>query len=127
MNFPDDRKYAKTHEWLKMEGEVAVVGLSDYAQQQLTDIIFADLPAVGSHFDAGAEVCSVESVKAVGYIYAPISGVLTEVNELLKSEPEKLNTDPYGAAWLFKVKPDDPQKTVDLMNAADYQAFTESL
>ena len=128
MNFPEELKYAKTHEWMKPEGDIIVVGLSDYAQQQLTDIIFADLPAkAGGHFDAGAEVCSVESVKAVGYIYAPIAGTLVEVNEVLKSEPEKLNQDPYGAAWLYKIKPDEPQKTVELMSAQEYQAFLDTL
>jgi len=127
MNLPENLKYAKTHEWMRIEGDVAVVGLSDYAQQQLTDIIFADLPNPGGHFDASAEVCSVESVKAVGYIYAPIAGTLVEVNEALKSEPEKLNQDPYGAAWLFKIKPDEPQKTADLMSMDEYKAYLETL
>jgi glycine cleavage system H protein len=127
MNIPEDLKFAETHEWLKTEGDVITVGLSDYAQEQLTDIIFADLPAAGSHYDAGAEVCSVESVKAVGYVYAPVAGTIAEVNELLKSEPEKLNQDPYGAAWLYKIKPDAPQQTVELMSAADYRAYLESL
>jgi len=127
MNFPEDLKYTKTHEWMRLEGGVAVAGISDYAQEQLTDIIFADLPAPGGHYDAGAEVCSVESVKAVGYNNTPIAGTLIEVNELLKREPEKLNQDPYGAAWLFKIKPDEPHKTVELMDAAQYQAYLETL
>ncbi len=127
MNLPEDLKYTKTHEWLRMEGDTAVVGITDYAQEQLTDIIFADLPAAGSHYDAGAEVCSVESVKAVGYNYSPVAGTLVEANELLKKEPEKLNQDPYGAAWLFKIKPDEPLKTGELLSAAEYKAYLETL
>jgi glycine cleavage system H protein len=127
MNLPEDLKYAKTHEWMRIEGDTAVIGISDYAQTQLTDIIFADLPAAGGHYDAGAEICSVESVKAVAYIYAPIAGTLVEVNDLLKNEPEKLNQDPYGAAWLYKIKFDEPQKTSELMTAAEYKAFLDTL
>ncbi len=126
MNLPQDLKYTKTHEWMKMEGDTAIIGITDYAQEQLTDIIFADLPATGSHYDAGAEVGSLESVKAVGYNYTPIAGTLTEVNEALKGQPEKLNQDPY-ANWLFKIKPEDPQKTVDLMSAEEYKAFLDTL
>ena len=126
MNTPEDLKYSKTHEWLKIEGDTATIGITDYAQHQLTDIIFADLPATGAHYDAGAEVGSVESVKAVGYNYTPIAGTLTAVNEDLKRTPELLNTDPYGA-WLFKLKVDEPQKTVDLMSAEEYNAYTETL
>lgn len=126
MRLPEELKYTKTHEWLRMEGGVAVVGLTDYAQEQLTDIIFADLPQPGGHYDAGAEVGSVESVKAVGYNYTPIAGAVVAVNEELKAQPERLNQDPY-ANWLFKIKPDEPQKTVELMGAADYQAFLATL
>lgn len=126
MNLPEDLKYAKTHEWVRPDGDIIIVGLSDYAQEQLTDIIFADLPAAGGHFGAGDEVCSVESVKAVGYIYAPVAGTIAEVNEQLKGEPERLNQDPYNS-WLFKIKPDEPQQTVELMSAADYTAYLESL
>jgi len=127
MNLPEELKYTKTHEWLRMEEGTAVVGITDYAQEQLTDIIFADLPEPGGHYDAGAEVCSVESVKAVGYNYTPVAGTLIEVNELLKKEPEKLNQDPYGEAWLFKINPDEPLKSVQLLGAEEYRAHLETL
>jgi glycine cleavage system H protein len=127
MNIPDDLKYAKSHEWMRMEGDLAVIGITDYAQQRLGEIVLADLPPTGGHFDAGAEVSSVESVKAVGYNHTPIAGTLAEVNEALKTEPEKLNQDPYGAAWLFKIKPDEPRQTAELLSAEEYKAFLDTL
>jgi len=126
MNLPNDLKYTKTHEWLRMEGDTAVVGLTDYAQEQLTDIIFADLPEIGKHYDASAEITSVESVKAVGYINAPLEGTIEAVNQALKDEPEKINQDPYGEGWLLKIKPDNAQEADNLLSSDQYKAFLES-
>lgn len=126
MNLPDNLKYTKTHEWLKMEGDTATVGLTDYAQEQLTDIIFADLPETGSHYDAGDEITSVESVKAVGYINAPVAGTVEEVNQALKDEPEKINQDPYGEGWLLKIKTDNADDAENLLSADQYKEFLES-
>ncbi|NIM04729.1 MAG: glycine cleavage system protein GcvH [Armatimonadetes bacterium] len=127
MNLPEDLKYTKHHEWMRVEGNLAIIGITDYAQEKLTDIVFADLPEPGGHYDAGAEVCSVESVKAVAYNHTPIAGTLAEVNELLKTEPEKLNQDPYGDAWLFKIKPDEPQQLAEILTAEQYKDFVGSL
>jgi glycine cleavage system H protein len=111
MNYPADRKYTKQHEWLKVVGQQAVVGITDHAQEELGDIVFVELPKVGAELSAGNTFGSVESVKAVSDLYAPASGTVTEVNEELATSPEKLNKDAHGS-WMLKMKP--PRPTINL-------------
>ncbi|MHC1700824.1 MAG: glycine cleavage system protein GcvH [Humidesulfovibrio sp.] len=101
---PSDLKYAKTHEWAKIEGDSATVGITHFAQEQLGDLTYVDLPKVGASVSAGAEMGSVESVKAASELYSPVSGTVTEVNAALDSAPEAINQEPYGAGWMIKVK-----------------------
>src|SRR5262244_3589831 len=118
--YPDQFRYTKEHEWVNVQGDRASVGITDHAQSELGDIVYVDLPKVGSKVEAGKSLGSVESVKAVSDIYSPVSGEVIEVNELLATAPEKLNTDPHGEAWLVKVKTSS-SAVEDLMSAADYQ------
>ena len=120
MNFPNDLQYAETHEWMRRGPEGVTVGLTDYAQGELTDIVFVELPSVGQHVEVGEELSSLESVKAVGYVYAPIAGTVEAVNEQLSRQPELVNQDPYGEGWIVRLTPDDPEQTADLMDAAAY-------
>jgi glycine cleavage system H protein len=126
MNFPDDLQYAETHEWMRLDSSGATVGITDYAQGELTDIVFVELPDTDRHVDAGEEIASVESVKAVGYVYAPIAGTIVACNEKLSKEPELINQDPYGEGWIARIKPDDGAETVELLTAAAYREKTES-
>jgi glycine cleavage system H protein len=121
--YPDDFRYTKEHEWVRAQGDVASVGITDHAQNELGDIVYVDLPKVGAKLEAGKSLGSVESVKAVSDIYSPITGEVTGVNELLATAPEKLNSDPHGEAWLVKVKMSAPAEIANLMSAADYQAY----
>ena len=121
--YPEDFRYTKEHEWVKAEGETATIGITDHAQEELGDIVYVDLPKVGTTVQQGKSLGSVESVKAVSDIYAPVSGEVTEINELLAGSPEKLNADPHGAAWLVKVRLTNPGEIVQLMTAADYQTY----
>ena len=120
MNYPVELKYTKDHEWLKMEGDIAVVGISDFAQDALGDVVFINLPEVGDTVTAGESFGDVESVKAVSDVNSPVTGVIVEVNEDLADSPEALNEDPYGA-WIIKVE--QVTETEDLMDAAAYEAF----
>ena len=120
MNFPAELKYTKDHEWMKMEGDIAVVGISDFAQDALGDVVFINLPEVGDTVTAGESFGDVESVKAVSDVNSPVTGVIVEVNEDLADSPEALNEDPYGA-WIIKVE--QVTETEDLMDAAAYEAF----
>jgi glycine cleavage system H protein len=119
-------KYAKTHEWVRIEDGIAVVGISDAAQDMLSDVVFVELPEVGSQISAGDQVAVVESVKAAEDVNAPISGEVVEVNSDLEDEPEEVNTDPYGA-WFFKVKPGDDldAELAALMTSEEYDAFVD--
>lgn len=126
MNLPEDLSYTATHEWLRRAADGVTVGITDHAQGELTDVVFVDLPEVGAHLDAGDEVCSLESVKAVAYIYAPVAGTISAVNERLRNEPELLNKDPYGEGWIVRIAPDTPETTVNLLDAAGYRAHIES-
>src|SRR5436190_8037768 len=117
MNVPKDLKYAKTHEWVRVEGNVAVVGISDHAQHELTDIVYVELREVGERIEAGKECAVVESVKAASDIYAPVTGDIVAINEELSSAPELLNDDPYGKGWMFKVK---VSELGELLSADDY-------
>ena len=123
MAYPTQFKYSKDHEWIDVKGDVATVGITDYAQHELGDVVFVELPKVGTEVTTGKTFGSVESVKAVSEIYAPVSGEVTETNAALSTTPEALNTDPHGAAWLIKVKLDNPADASSLMDAAAYQAF----
>jgi glycine cleavage system H protein len=120
MNIPKDLRYTKSHEWVRVEGNVAVVGITDHAQHEMTDVVYVETPSVDSCIEAGKECAVVESVKAASDIYAPVSGDVIAVNEELGSTPELLNQDPYGKGWLFKVKMSDPGEFNDLLNADDY-------
>jgi glycine cleavage system H protein len=124
MSYPEALKYTKEHEWVKAEGgDTAYVGITEHAQHELGDIVFVDLPKVGAVLTKGDTLGSVESVKAVSDIYAPVSGEVLEANALLAQTPEKLNEDPHGEAWLVKVKLSSPAEINDLMSAADYQSY----
>jgi len=123
MTYPENFRYTKEHEWVLVEGDTGTVGISFHAQKELGDIVYVDLPKVGAMAEKGKTIGSVESVKAVSDIFAPVSGEVTASNELLTTSPEKLNEDPHGAAWLFKVKLSAPSEVGELMSAADYAAY----
>jgi glycine cleavage system H protein len=122
MPYPSDFKYTKEHEWIKADGKNATIGITDYAQQSLGDIVFAELPKVGSQTTAGKTFGTIESVKAVSDLYAPASGTVTEVNGELATAPEEINKDAH-AAWLIKVAMKDPSELNSLLSAADYEKF----
>lgn len=126
MNVPSELKYAKSDEWVRVEGESATVGISDYAQDALSDIVYVDLPQVGASFAAGAAFGSVESVKAQSDVYLPVAGTVTAVNEALAQTPEVVNSDPFGAGWLVKLTVTDAAALASLMDAAAYEAFCAS-
>lgn len=113
-------KYTKDHEWVSINGNIATVGITEYAQEQLGDVVFVDLPDVGNSFDLNDDVCVVESVKAASDIYAPISGEITEANEELEDNPALLNTAPMGDGWIFKMKISDPSELDDLLSKNAY-------
>ncbi|WP_303720341.1 glycine cleavage system protein GcvH [Malonomonas rubra] len=125
MDFPDELKYTEEHEWVLVEDEIATVGITDFAQDQLGDVVFVELPEVGDQLETGKPLGVVESVKAVSDVYAPVSGEVVEVNSDLPDEPEMLNTSPYDDGWMIKIKLDDPGEVEDLMDAAAYQEFIE--
>ena len=128
MSFPTELKYTKDHEWIRAEGNEAYIGITEFAQQELGDIVYVDLPKPGAVIKQGTTIGSVESVKAVSDIYTPVSGEVVEVNGLLTESPETLNKDPYGTGWLVKIKLSEPGEVAKLLTAAEYQAFvgTES-
>jgi glycine cleavage system H protein len=123
MNFPNDLRYTKGDEWVRLEGSTATVGITDYAQEQLSDIVFVELPSTGQTFKKGEALASVESVKAASEVYLPVGGTVTEVNEALSDTPELVNQDPYGGAWMVKLTVADPAEAGDLMDAAAYEAY----
>jgi glycine cleavage system H protein len=123
--YPPDRRYTKDHEWVRVQGERGTIGITDYAQNQLGDVVFLELPEVGRKLQAGEVFGTVESVKAVSELFAPISGEVLEVNSALTDKPETINQDPHGAAWMLVVKITDASALKDLMDAAGYQAFVE--
>lgn len=126
MSYPENYKYTKEHEWVLIEGTTGTVGITDHAQQELGDIVFVDLPKTGAEIAKGKSFGSVESVKAVSDIYSPVSGTIVEANQLLTTNPEKLNEDPHGAAWLIKITLSSPDEANDLMSGADYQKYIGS-
>ncbi len=120
LNLPEDVRYTDDHEWAKKSGDVVRIGISDYAQDQLGDIVFVELPEVGSSFDKGEEFGTVESVKAVSELYMPIGGEVTAINEALADEPERVNSDPYDSGWMMEIKASDPAELDALKSKADY-------
>ncbi len=124
MTNPEDLKYSKDHEWVRVEDGVATVGITDYAQDALGDIVFVELPEVGAATTTGETLSEVESTKSVSDIFAPLSGTITEVNTGLDDDPTVVNSDPYGAGWMFKVELSDPAELDGLMSAEAYGAFT---
>jgi glycine cleavage system H protein len=121
--YPNDYRYTKEHEWIKAEGDSATVGITDHAQDQLGDVVFVELPKVGAKLQSAQSFGTVESVKAVSDIYAPVSGEVTEINEALVDTPEKLNEDPHGQGWLIRLKLSDKMELSKLMTAEQYQEY----
>jgi len=122
MAYPNNLKYTKEHEWLNLDGKTASIGITDYAQKSLGDIVFVELPKVGAEVSRGKSFGTVESVKSVSEIYAPVSGKVTAVNEELAQAPEKINNDAHGA-WMIRVQIKDPSEAASLLSAADYEKF----
>jgi len=120
LNLPENIKYSKDHEWAAMEGDVVTVGINDYAQDQLGEVVFVEMPQVGDSFDEGEEFGTVESVKAVSELYCPVSGEVVEVNDALEDAPELVNNDPYQGGWIMKIKTDNPSEMDNLMDKAAY-------
>ena len=119
---PDELKYTKTHEWVRTKDDVIEVGITDFAQHQLSDITYVELPELDRHLDAGEEAVVMESIKAASDVYAPITGTIVEVNEALTHAPEVINSDPFGAGWLFRMKPDHAGDVDALLSAEEYEA-----
>jgi glycine cleavage system H protein len=124
-NVPEDLHYSKDHEWVRVEGDTAVVGITDYAQDSLGDVVYVELPKVGEEFAANESFGSVESVKAVSEVFSPVSGEIVGINEALADEPEKVNQDPYGEGWMIRVKMSNPGEVDSLLTAAEYEDFTK--
>jgi glycine cleavage system H protein len=121
--YPKDFRYTKEHEWIKADGATGTIGITDYAQHELGDVVFVELPKVGTQLKAGQSLGTVESVKAVSEIFTPVSGEVTETNPALVDAPEKINSDPHGSAWLIKIRLADPKEPGSLMDAAAYEAY----
>jgi glycine cleavage system H protein len=119
-NVPGDLKYTKSHEWVRVEGDVATIGITDYAQSELGDVVYVDLPTPGRAVQAGETFGSVESVKTVSDVYAPVSGLITEANDALGAQSELVNSDPYGNGWMVKIRLDDVSQIEGLMDAEGY-------
>ena len=125
--YPDDFYYSKDHEWIKIQGNTAIVGITDFAQKQMGDVVYVELPEPGTELEFHQSIGVVESVKAVSDIYSPISGEVTEVNEGLNDSPELVNEDPHGKGWIIKMKIRDDSDLDKLMSASDYEKFLEGL
>lgn len=123
MNVPDDLRFNKSHEWVRLEDDIATIGISDHAQEELTDVVFVELPPVGKEVDAGDPTAVVESVKAASDIYAPIAGEVVEANEAVEADPSLVNSDPYGSGWIFKIKVKDAAQVESLMDAETYRGM----
>jgi glycine cleavage system H protein len=126
MSIPEDLRYTKEHEWARKDGDVIVVGITHHAQDQLGDVVFVELPDVGTAVSANETFGTVESVKAVSDLFAPLSGEVTEINELLADQPELVNADPYGQAWLLKIRPSDAAAFDGLLAPSDYAGLVEN-
>jgi len=125
-NVPENLHYSKDHEWVRVEGDTAVIGITDHAQEQLGDVVYVELPKAGESFAANESFGSVESVKAVSEIFTPLSGAVTDANASLNDEPEKVNQDPYGEGWMIKIKMNSPNEVDSLLTAAEYEDFTKA-
>ena len=123
---PADLKYTREHEWLRIEGDEAVVGITEHAQELLGDMVFVELPEIGKLFETAADCAVVESVKAASDVYMPVEGRVLQVNEELESSPELVNSDPYGDGWLFRIKIEDSNEINELLDADAYQAFVDA-
>lgn len=125
-NVPEDLHYSKDHEWVRVEGDIAIIGITDYAQNSLGDVVYVELPKAGDEFSANEPFGSVESVKAVSEMFNPVSGEIVEINESLADEPDKVNTDPYGEGWMIRVRMASPGEVDSLLSAAEYEDFTKA-
>ena len=125
-NIPDDLHYSKDHEWVRVNGNVAIVGITDYAQDSLGDVVYVELPKVGDDFAANESFGSVESVKAVSEVFSPVSGEIVGTNEALADTPEKVNQDPYGEGWMIRVQMSNPGEVDSMLTAAEYEDFTKA-
>ena len=121
MNFPENLRYTKDHEWVSLVGDVATIGITEFAQHELGDIVYVEIETMGKSLAAETVFGTVEAVKTVSDLFLPVSGTITEINPILESEPEKVNTDPYGDGWMIKMKVDNPDDVARLMNAEAYQ------
>ncbi|MCK4296046.1 MAG: glycine cleavage system protein GcvH [Candidatus Marinimicrobia bacterium] len=121
MNIPDNLKYTKDHEWALIEGDTATIGITEYAQSELGDVVFIELPAVGTHVSKGDAIGTIEAVKTVADVYTPLSGEVVEINEAIKDASELVNKDPYGAGWIAKVKISDASEINNLLTPEDYK------
>jgi glycine cleavage system H protein len=124
-NVPEDLQYSKDHEWVRVNGDIGTIGITDHAQNSLGDVVYVELPKPGERFAAHESFGSVESVKAVSEIFTPISGEITEVNESLQDEPEKVNSDPYGEGWMIRIRMSSRGEVDSLLSAAEYEDFTK--
>lgn len=126
MTTPHDSRYNKSHEYVHVEGGIGTIGITEYAQKELGDVVFVELPQVGSELEQGDEMGSIESVKAVSELFAPVSGEVVEVNELLTDKPDLVNSDPYGDGWMIRVRLSHPEEMEELLSAADYDEYVEN-
>ena len=125
-NVPDNLHYSKDHEWVRVKGDTAVIGITDHAQEQLGDVVYVELPKVGDEFAGNDSFGSVESVKAVSEIFTPVAGKISATNDSLNDEPEKVNKDPYGDGWMIKMTMKNPGEVDSLLTAAEYEDFTKA-
>ncbi len=125
-NIPDDLHYSKDHEWVRVDGGIAIVGITDHAQNSLGDVVYVELPKVGDEFAANEPFGSVESVKAVSEVFSPVSGEIVEVNPTLTDDPEKVNADPYGDGWMIRVRMSNAGEVDSMLSAAEYEDFTKA-
>lgn len=125
-NVPEDLHYSKDHEWVKVDGDQAIIGITDYAQNSLGDVVYVELPKPNDEFAASESFGSVESVKAVSEVFTPVAGVVTKINESLADEPEIVNSDPYGKGWMIRLKMSNPGAVDSLLTAAEYEDFTKA-
>jgi glycine cleavage system H protein len=125
-NVPEDLHYSKDHEWVRVERNEAVIGITDYAQDSLGDVVYVELPKAGDEFAANESFGSVESVKAVSEVFSPVAGTVVKINESLADEPETVNSDPYGQGWMIRVKMSNPGEVDSLLTAAEYEDFTKA-
>ncbi|MED5580262.1 MAG: glycine cleavage system protein GcvH [Nitrospinota bacterium] len=126
MEFPEDLKYSKEHEWVRLEGNIAVIGITSHAQDELGDVVYVEAPEIGSTVDASGTFGVVESVKAVSDLYSPVSGTVVEVNSRLEEEPELVNSDPYNKAWIIKVEMSDSNELDALLNSEEYASYVRA-